>query len=240
MVSERYFMWRKEMQKAFDRVSDVGGITRLIEQQTLDMGFDYYALYIRHPVPFTRPEVFVFNNYPKAWVRIWMREKYADYDPVIAFCQTPGKLLLWHDPELPKNNVVMEAAKVQGIQSGFSYSVMEKNRATGILSMASRKMPEGERFGEENQLKLHYLTALFLEGLMRINDVSMSVMSMTLSQRELEILKWTAEGKTAIEIALILSISEHTVNFHQKKMQKKFNAQNKTQVAAYAAAIGLL
>lgn len=68
----------------------------------------------------------------------------------------------------------------------------------------------------------------------------MSVMNMELSQRELEILKWTAEGKTSAEISLILSISENTVNFHQKKMQKRFNAPNKTQVASYAAAIGLL
>ncbi|HBV39196.1 MAG TPA: transcriptional regulator SdiA, partial [Erwinia sp.] len=44
----------------------------------------------------------------------------------------------------------------------------------------------------------------------------------------------------AAEISLILSISTHTVNFHQKNMQRKFNAPNKTQVASYAAAIGLL
>jgi LuxR family transcriptional regulator len=53
-------------------------------------------------------------------------------------------------------------------------------------------------------------------------------------------LKWTAEGKTAVEISLILSISEHTVNFHQKNMQKRFNVSNKTQIACYAAAIGLI
>ncbi|MFP0009805.1 LuxR C-terminal-related transcriptional regulator, partial [Escherichia sp. AP1800] len=50
----------------------------------------------------------------------------------------------------------------------------------------------------------------------------------------------TAEGKTSAEIAMILSISENTVNFHQKNMQKKINAPNKTQVACYAAATGLI
>jgi DNA-binding CsgD family transcriptional regulator len=35
-------------------------------------------------------------------------------------------------------------------------------------------------------------------------------------------------------------ISENTVNFHQKNMQKKFNAPNKTQIACYAAATGLI
>ena len=63
---------------------------------------------------------------------------------------------------------------------------------------------------------------------------------MKFSRRELEILKWTAEGKTSAEVAMILSISENTVNFHQKNMQRKFNAPNKTQIACYAVATGLI
>ncbi len=39
---------------------------------------------------------------------------------------------------------------------------------------------------------------------------------------------------------MILSISENTVNFHQKNMQRKFNAPNKTQIACYAVATGLI
>ena len=37
-----------------------------------------------------------------------------------------------------------------------------------------------------------------------------------LSHREREILQWTADGKSSGEIAIILSISESTVNFHHK------------------------
>lgn len=92
----------------------------------------------------------------------------------------------------------------------------------------------------EQQLRLQYLLDLSLQSLLRLDDVSMRILDITLSSRELEILKWTAEGKTAAEISLILSISPYTVNFHQKNLQKRFNAPNKTQVASYAAAIGLL
>lgn len=35
-------------------------------------------------------------------------------------------------------------------------------------------------------------------------------------------------------------ISESTVNFHHKNIQKKFDAPNKTLAAAYAAALGLI
>ncbi|CAI6174379.1 LuxR C-terminal-related transcriptional regulator [Escherichia coli] len=79
-----------------------------------------------------------------------------------------------------------------------------------------------------------------LMALMRLNDEIVMTPEMNFSKREKEILKWTAEGKTSAEIAMILSISENTVNFHQKNMRKKINAPNKTQVACYAAATGLI
>lgn len=78
-----------------------------------------------------------------------------------------------------------------------------------------------------------------LMALMRLNDEIVMTPEMNFSKREKEILKWTAEGKTSAEIAMILSISENTVNFHQKNMQK-INAPNKTCVACYAAATGLI
>lgn len=68
-----------------------------------------------------------------------------------------------------------------------------------------------------------------LMALMRLNDEIVMTPEMNFSKREKEILRWTAEGKTSAEIAMILSISENTVNFHQKNMQKKINAPNKTQ-----------
>lgn len=240
MTSDSYFSWREKIQLAFLNVTDSTEITALIEQQALELGFDFYALYIRHPVPFTRPKIFIYTSYPKKWVKAYQKGNFAAIDPVIENCQIPGKILLWDEPLSRSGQKVFEAAKEYGIQSGFSACAMAKNRSIGILSMASGKTFEKIMLTPEKQLKLQCLSVLIMEALQQVKDISMSIMNMELSQRELEILKWTAEGKTSAEISLILSISENTVNFHQKKMQKRFNAPNKTQVASYAAAIGLL
>ncbi len=93
---------------------------------------------------------------------------------------------------------------------------------------------------DETELCLQTLMELSLATLLRLEDTMVMAPEMRFSKRELEILKWTAEGKTSAEIAIILSISENTVNFHQKNMQKKFNAPNKTQIACYAAATGII
>ena len=240
MTSDNYFSWCSKADAAFHGVSQAADISRLLEQQTLELGLTFYALYIRHPVPFTRPEIFVLTNYPEKWVQKWMHENFAEIDPIIRYCLIPGTFLLWDDPVVKEGRQVFEAAKEFGIRSGFSFSRIAKNRAVGILSMASGKSFEKIALTHEKQLKLQYLSELAMDALLFIKDRSMYVRQVSLSLREREVLKWTAEGKTAAEISLILSISEHTVNFHQKNMQKKFNAPNKTQVASYAAALGLL
>ena len=61
-----------------------------------------------------------------------------------------------------------------------------------------------------------------------------------LTAREIEVLRWTAEGKTSNEIAQILSISERTANFHINNILVKLGALNKTQAAVKAAVLGLL
>lgn len=61
-----------------------------------------------------------------------------------------------------------------------------------------------------------------------------------LSERELEVLKWTAEGKTSGEVAMIMNITERTVNFHISNCIVKLDAANKLHAAVKAAVSGLL
>ncbi|MDU4095667.1 MAG: transcriptional regulator SdiA, partial [Pantoea sp.] len=210
------------------------------QQQIEALGLEQFALLIRHPLPFTRPKMFLFSTYPKSWLKRYENENYYAIDPILQICQLPGKFILWQDAVSDQNEIFWQEAKQHGLISGVSCSLMALNRATGILSASSKKTANMLTFLPEQQLRLQYLLDLSLQTLQRLNDVSMRILDITLSQRELEILKWTAEGKTAVEISLILAISPYTVNFHQKNLQKRFNATNKTQVASYAAAMGLL
>ncbi|MGH8466752.1 MAG: response regulator transcription factor, partial [Pseudomonas sp.] len=61
-----------------------------------------------------------------------------------------------------------------------------------------------------------------------------------LSARETEVLKWSAAGKTAADIAFILSLSTSTVNFHIRSIINKLKSSNKTGAIAIAAMNGLL
>ncbi len=61
-----------------------------------------------------------------------------------------------------------------------------------------------------------------------------------LSLRETEVLRWSAEGKTADAIGLILHLSERTVNFHIANAIKKMGASNKISAVVQAVLCGVL
>ena len=240
MTFEDYFAWRKEIEAQFFLLNNAEELTNTLQRQVVTLGLDRFALLIRHPIPFTRPKLFLFTTYPAEWIKRYENENYYALDPGFLACQLPGKFMLWKDAVNERKEIGWQEAKEYGLTSGFSCSLMALNRALGILSAASKKPMNKLILQPEQQLRLQYLLELSLQTLQRLEDTSMRILDINLSQRELEILKWTAEGKTAVEISLILAISPHTVNFHQKNLQRRFNALNKTQVASYAAAMGLL
>jgi DNA-binding CsgD family transcriptional regulator len=61
-----------------------------------------------------------------------------------------------------------------------------------------------------------------------------------LTSREREVLDWTARGKTAFEISIILSISERTVNFHVNNLKVKLASPTKILAVLRAKEAGIL
>lgn len=60
----------------------------------------------------------------------------------------------------------------------------------------------------------------------------------SLSRREIEVLKLSADGKTAYEIARILNLSERTVNFHVHRAIEKLGVNNKMAAVMVAVRSG--
>jgi DNA-binding CsgD family transcriptional regulator len=61
-----------------------------------------------------------------------------------------------------------------------------------------------------------------------------------LTDREIEILKWTSEGKSAWAVGQILNLSEHNVKYHIKRILAKLGVGSKHQAAAKAKFLGLI
>jgi DNA-binding CsgD family transcriptional regulator len=61
-----------------------------------------------------------------------------------------------------------------------------------------------------------------------------------LTTREIEVLSWSALGKTSQDVAAILGISEGVVRIHLQSAQHKLDCLNRTHTVAKALAEGLI
>lgn len=88
-----------------------------------------------------------------------------------------------------------------------------------------------------NELSLLCLNALdVFERLRTSKDSSHAA----LSARELEVVSWTSQGKTSVEIGQILSLSDHTVNAYLTNAIRKLDCVNRTQLVAKALRLKLI
>lgn len=60
-----------------------------------------------------------------------------------------------------------------------------------------------------------------------------------LTRRELDVLSWTAQGKTAWEVSVILGMSEKTVNFHLGNAMRKLQVSSKHQAVLKCVSAGV-
>ena len=61
-----------------------------------------------------------------------------------------------------------------------------------------------------------------------------------LTEREKEVLTWVGRGKTSSEIAIILGVSERTVNFHCDQAIRRLDVINRAQAVVTALSGGLI
>lgn len=86
------------------------------------------------------------------------------------------------------------------------------------------------------ELLLPYFYAVWLrvqsEQPMEAPETDQPIEIRTLTGRQIEIMRWVHEGKSNIEIGLVLGISALTVKNHVQKILRKLNVQNRTQAVA--------
>ena len=82
------------------------------------------------------------------------------------------------------------------------------------------------------------LEAVLKTRLRKTGVVHSSPTEYGLTEREIEALKWAARGKTSEEIAIIMAITERTVNFHIDNARQRLGVSTRIQAAVKAAVAG--
>lgn len=206
-----------------------------------NLGFEYCAYGIRMPLPISKPSIFALNNYPDTWNELYEKQDYISSDPTIRLGLRSSKLIIWSDDVFLSTDRLWEDARDAGLRVGLAQSSREANGTAGLLSLSRGHEQLSEL--ELNSLKaqISWLSQITHTAMSRLLAPTLAPeINTPLTNRETEVLKWAAAGKTSAETAQIIDLSERTTLFHINNAIQKLNCTNKTSAAVKAVSLGLL
>lgn len=205
------------------------------------LGFEYCAYGARLPVPLSRQRTFARNNYPEGWQHRYVEAGYLAQDPTVLHGLAHGTPVTWNDAVFEKAPVLWEEAQSFGLKVGWAQSLFGQQGTRGMLTLAR----SGEQIQpaelDAKEASMSCLANATHQAFSRVLAADLAGLpEQPLTPRQVDILKWSADGKTSSEIAEILGISINTVNFHVKNALVQLNAPNKMAAVVRAAMLGLL
>lgn len=233
--------WQETRREALAEAKTESAFLAVLTQAAKDLGFEYCAYGMRLPLPFSNPKIVMLNSYPQAWQEQYARENYVKIDPTVAHAMTSLKPLVWSDELFDSCRPLWEDARAHNLQVGWAQASHDVKGVVGMLTLARSHDPISESELRQNLLKMSWLAQAAHEGLAQLVAAKPSAeAAIVLTSREIEVLRWTADGKTSGEVGDILNIAERTVNFHVNNSLAKLGAANKTAGVLKAAMLRLI
>jgi LuxR family transcriptional regulator len=147
---------------------------------------------------------------------------------------------VWNDQAFASNRALWADAQDHGIKTGWAQSCLERSGAGSLLTLCRRAEPLTTSELQAKEASMRWLVQVAHVILSRAVLSQEKITYAALTKREREVLQWSADGKSAQDIADILNLSKGAVDFHLKNSIQKLNAPNKTAAVARAALMGWL
>jgi DNA-binding CsgD family transcriptional regulator len=128
---------------------------------------------------------------------------------------------------------VSKVAAMTPEHGGIAFPVHAERNRSGLIVFLGAEIA----MSQDALFDVHARCFSLFSGLCRIRS---RVDGQTISRRELECLKLTANGYTSEDIARLLKLSVHTANQYLAQSAQKLNAVNRTQAVAKALRLGLI
>lgn len=241
--------WQGKINDRFEHSRSEDQIHHAIESALKFVDFDYYALCLYAPWPLTRKKSYVLTNFPATWETrrhdaccINAGEaRYINIDPVTRRTRQYPPPVEWSDALSDEIPTFWQEAQSSDLRYGCSLQVATIHGISGIMYFGRSSTALSTDRLRKYETTVRWITDATIQAVVR-NMLPKIVpgIEISLTDREIEILKWMADGKTASEIAIILLISVYTVNFHVKNVIIKLGTTNKTAAVARAAMLGLI
>jgi LuxR family quorum sensing-dependent transcriptional regulator len=173
----------------------------------------------------------LLNNWPEDWYCRYTEANHYRWDPCVRHCFETIEPFAWN--ELPEALVadaaprrIMHEAAEFGLKQGLCVPLHDLFGFQSVVTMAGLEVdltPESRRIVHLASVYA-YAAADRTAGRKRTHAPLSE-----LTDRECEVLRWTAAGKTAWDIGQILGICEFTVKDHLRNVRRKFGTATTVQ-----------
>lgn len=193
----------------------------------------------------------LIQNYPEDWIKHYIKNGYIQIDPVRRCgCFATGPFI-WQSLKKyynlsKKQEMILSLSEEAGLYDGIGIPCHTQRGefiGVGIASSAKGTDPE-EHIGKLYMLtvQFHIIYQDLLEKRKALNDTNYiyDISISPLTVREQEVLLWSMKGKSNWDIAMILNISEHGIDFHVRNILKKLNVNSKLSAVVKALYLGLI
>lgn len=179
----------------------------------------------------------VTSNVDGSWCQDYRRKLRLIDDPVVNHYRDQLGFVDWHHAfkRYPASDAYNQAVEIHGLTPACSYGYTSPARSfQGVTSVCSLNGLSRSLKGADKYLLSSLVPVLHLVGR------GAKLRCRGLSEKEIEILEWARDGKTAWEIATIRQVSEATVKYHLRSIYSKLGVSNKAQAVGEALCQGII
>ena len=233
--------WFEDLMHGVASLKTGDEIFQRIKDGAQELGFEYCAFGLQLPYPLTSHHVVIMNNYSPAWQERYQRQNFIEQDPTVLLGRRTNAPMLWCEQLFEEAKSMWEEAQAHGLQHGWSQSSIDSTGAASLLSLSRSQDKISQLELVEKECRMRWLVQVAHLALSKAYKTESEGNTLPeLSKRETEVMRWSADGKSAVEVADILNLSKNTVDFHIKNAVQKLGTKNKTAAVVRAVMLGLL
>jgi LuxR family transcriptional regulator, quorum-sensing system regulator BjaR1 len=234
----------EEFIEASNRAASVDELFDLYKKAMAELGFDrlIFSLMTDHLAIARRAGHGLMLNYPEDWMNFYAEKRLETADPVRHKMYVAPGVFTWKSLSHPGLTKIQTNCLSFGDEAGLHDGIGIPLRGPrGAIAGIGAASSAGGVLDDKNTLSsAQLLSQQFYTAFLSLEQKPQEAPFVMLSDREQEVLKWSARGKTRTEIADIMCLSENTVSFHNKNILRKLDANNITLAVLKALHMGLI
>lgn len=230
--------WFVRLTEQITLAQDGIAVEDALQRLTWEAGFSYFAYLNLQAETQT-----AISNYAKEWQARYFDRGYALIDPVVLSARSRVGAFAWSNTKVTgmskeRRTFYREAAEF-GIRSGISIPIQTGFTRIAMLTLAS----DEAGFAEAIDLNPIVAAASFGQVHSRIETMQVRPThrsNIKMKADELTCLRWSAEGKSMKDIAVIENTTYSNVAFFIRNAKKALGVSSLPQATALAKELGLI